>query len=76
MIQMYGARNRDRTCDLELRRLLLYPTELSGHTLELFDIEAHALYRFFEKRKSNCEKLLNEEFLFEMRIPTRLEQAF
>jgi hypothetical protein len=25
-----GARDRDRTCDLELRRLLLYPTELLG----------------------------------------------
>jgi hypothetical protein len=26
-----GTPDRDRTCDLQLRRLPLYPTELPGH---------------------------------------------
>jgi hypothetical protein len=28
---MFGTPGRIRTCDLELRSLLLYPTELPGH---------------------------------------------
>ncbi len=29
----FGAPSRIRTCDLELRSLLLYPAELSGHVV-------------------------------------------
>lgn len=30
-ISAVGAPGRTRTCDLEIRRLLLYPAELRGH---------------------------------------------
>ena len=41
----YGESTPDRirTCDLQLRRLLLYPAELPGHTLN-FDAEFKIVY--------------------------------
>ena len=50
MIHVYsenGARDRDRTCDLELRRLLLYPTELLGQGSIYNDLSLyHSLYLY------------------------------
>ena len=31
---LYGTRDRIRTCDLRLRRALLYPAELLGHEVD------------------------------------------
>lgn len=64
MIQMYGARNRDRTCDLELRRLLLYPTELSGRNFELRRSKLTHYIDFFRKERE-ISKIMLTIFIIE-----------
>ena len=46
--------NTIRTCDPQLRRLLLYPTELPGQTLLIIIIKYYEI-----ARKINLHKLIN-----------------
>ena len=36
MVERFGAPGRNRTCDNQLRRLVLYPTELRARPRHLF----------------------------------------
>ncbi len=56
-----GAPGRIRTCDLEIRRLLLYPSELRGHvpaagTGNARIVGEHAAYRCGVSRVGRIER--------------------
>ena len=57
-----GAPGRTRTCDLEIRRLLLYPSELRGHvpaagTGNARIVREHTAYRCGVSRVGHIERV-------------------